>query len=264
MTDRDEGLLEDALQRLTDVAKKTEHANGTYSESEQQNRRMFLTQSALLNSTLGRYDQAVAAFNDLKAISPEKDRVDAYIVETYRSAKNLDKAMEHLQSAMKQSPDSRQLQLLNAELIAERGRVDEAIKAVQKLYAGGEPDLPILSTMAGIYERAKKFGEAQDVLNAAAKKFPRDDEVYFLQGALYERQKKYKEAEEAFRKALDIEKDNAAVLNYLGYMLADRGIRLEEALAMIQKAVDSDPNNGAYLDSLGWAYFKLNRPELAE
>ena len=33
---------------------------------------------------------------------------------------------------------------------------------------------------------------------------------------------------------------------------------------MIQKAVDSDPINGAYLDSLGWAYFKLNRVEMAE
>ena len=53
-------------------------------------------------------------------------------------------------------------------------------------------------------------------------------------------------------------------LNYLGYMLADKGIRLPEALKMIRKAVDLEPMNGAYLDSLGWAYFKLGEYELAE
>jgi tetratricopeptide (TPR) repeat protein len=53
-------------------------------------------------------------------------------------------------------------------------------------------------------------------------------------------------------------------LNYLGYMLADKGIRLPEALKLIRKAVDLEPTNGAYLDSLGWAYFKLGQYEEAE
>ena len=55
-----------------------------------------------------------------------------------------------------------------------------------------------------------------------------------------------------------------ATLNYLGYMLADKGIRLPEAVKLIRKAVDLEPMNGAYLDSLGWAYFKLGQYELAE
>jgi Flp pilus assembly protein TadD len=53
-------------------------------------------------------------------------------------------------------------------------------------------------------------------------------------------------------------------LNYLGYMLADKGVRLPEALKMIRKAVELEPTNGAYLDSLGWAYFKLGQYEMAE
>jgi len=53
-------------------------------------------------------------------------------------------------------------------------------------------------------------------------------------------------------------------LNYLGYMLADKGTRLPEALKLIRKAVELDPMNGAYLDSLGWAYLKLGQYELAE
>jgi len=53
-------------------------------------------------------------------------------------------------------------------------------------------------------------------------------------------------------------------LNYLGYMLADKGTRLTEALKLIRKAVELEPINGAFLDSLGWAYFKLGQYELAE
>ena len=81
---------------------------------------------------------------------------------------------------------------------------------------------------------------------------------------MYERQKEYDKAEKTFKKVIELNPKHAAALNYLGYMLADRGVRLDESLSLIQKAVDLDPNNGAYLDSLGWAYFKLNRVNEAE
>ena len=56
----------------------------------------------------------------------------------------------------------------------------------------------------------------------------------------------------------------AATLNYLGYMNADRGVKLDESLGFIKQALSLDPNNAAYLDSLGWAYFKLGKFDLAE
>jgi tetratricopeptide (TPR) repeat protein len=52
---------------------------------------------------------------------------------------------------------------------------------------------------------------------------------------------------------------NAEALNYLGYMFADQGVRLDEAQNLIKRAVDIQPNNGAFLDSLGWVYYRLNR-----
>src|SRR5260370_7279042 len=47
-------------------------------------------------------------------------------------------------------------------------------------------------------------------------------------------------------------------------MLADRNVRLEEAQELIRKALEIDPDNGAYLDSLGWVYFRLNKLDEAE
>ena len=70
--------------------------------------------------------------------------------------------------------------------------------------------------------------------------------------------------EAEFKKILQANPEHAGVLNYLGYMFADRGIRLQEAREYIVRALEVDPYNGAYLDSLGWVYFKLNQLDLAE
>ena len=38
----------------------------------------------------------------------------------------------------------------------------------------------------------------------------------------------------------------------------------DESVRLIARAVEKDPHNGSYLDSLGWAYYKLDRLDLAE
>jgi tetratricopeptide (TPR) repeat protein len=118
--------------------------------------------------------------------------------------------------------------------------------------------------MIQIYQRDKKFKDAEKTLLTAEKYFKNKEGYHFMLGSMYERQKEFDKAEKTFKKVIELNPKHAAALNYLGYMLADRGVRLEESLSLIQKAVDLDPNNGAYLDSLGWAYFKLNRVNEAE
>ena len=265
LLDRDKGHLEDALRLANDLIKKTEKANGRYTEGEKQNRRIFLINQGILNQTLGNYNDAIRTFQEAKNLTNEKDaRMDALIIETYRMAKNLDKAQQYAEQGLAAAPGNRQLQMVHADIIAERGKVDDGIKALQQLQKGNEQDLDVLAAMVSVYQRAKRYDDAQNVLNKAIQRFPNEEQVYFLQGSVYEKQKKDKDAEKAFRRALDLQKDDPAVLNYLGFMFADRGVHLEEAERMIQKAVQSDPTNGAYIDSLGWVYFKQNRLDRAE
>jgi tetratricopeptide (TPR) repeat protein len=56
---------------------------------------------------------------------------------------------------------------------------------------------------------------------------------------------------------------NAAALNYLGYMLADRGEKLNESVDLLKRALAIDPDNGSFLDSIGWAYYKDGKLDLA-
>jgi Flp pilus assembly protein TadD len=194
----------------------------------------------------------------------ERNRVDLMIADTYKEAKNIDMAEATIRTALQASPNSRDLQIAYADILSARGRTEESIQILQKLAAGQTPDMDLVSAIIGVYEQAKRFSDAQKTLDVAAKNYPQEKHIHFLQGALYERQDKVTEAEQAFRKALDLDRNDPSVLNYLGYMLADREMKLEEALSMVKRAVDSDPINGAFLDSLGWVYFKMNRMELAE
>jgi Tfp pilus assembly protein PilF len=89
-------------------------------------------------------------------------------------------------------------------------------------------------------------------------------EAWYMLGAIYERQKNFDQAEQQFKKVIEADPNNASALNYYGYMLADRSIRLDEATSLIQRAVHMEPNNGAFLDSLGWAYYKQNKLTEAE
>jgi Tfp pilus assembly protein PilF len=121
--------------------------------------------------------------------------------------------------------------------------------------------------IAQVYERARRYQEAEDAAHKAEAipGDPRENEMtWFLLGAIYERQKQFDKAEEEFKKVLNVNPKNAAALNYYGYMLADRGLRLDEAREMIQRALDQEPFSGAYLDSLGWVYYRQNKLDEAE
>src|SRR5262249_37310986 len=179
------------------------------SEAEKQNRRIFLVNQGMLNRDLGNFDTAVRTFQDVKTLTNEKDgRIEAVIIETYRMAKNLDKALQYSDQSLTENPGKRQLQLSHADLVAEKGRVDEGIRSLQQLQKGNDEDLDILSTMVSVYQRAKKWDLAQNILNTATQRFPDDEQVYFMQGCLYETQKKYPEEAKAFRKALELRKYN--------------------------------------------------------
>ncbi|MEE2638699.1 MAG: tetratricopeptide repeat protein, partial [Acidobacteriota bacterium] len=118
--------------------------------------------------------------------------------------------------------------------------------------------------LAGVYSEQDRVDDAVDVLTEAEERFPENTLIVFQLGAVLEQGQRYREAEGAFRRVLERNPDDAATLNYLGYMLAERGDRLEESVELIRRALEFDPNNGSYLDSLGWAYFKQDEFELAE
>jgi len=107
------------------------------------------------------------------------------------------------------------------------------------------------------YRILKDYGKAITSFHKAIELGGENAYFYFNLGVSYERAGMIDDAIIHLDKSVQLDDGNAVALNYLGYLLADSGIRLEEAKALIKKALDMDPENGAYLDSIGWVYFKL-------
>ena len=107
--------------------------------------------------------------------------------------------------------------------------------------------------------RRDKFAEAIAYYERVLTVHPDDYETNFNLAAAYERSAQYSKAEEIFEELLKQSPDDPVVLNYLGYMYADQGIKLKEAEKLIAKALKISPDNGAYLDSYAWVMYKLGK-----
>jgi len=113
------------------------------------------------------------------------------------------------------------------------------------------------------YSEAVKHFATAEVIGLATDPSLLDYRFYFQIGEACERNQEFKRADEYLQKCINLSPDFAEALNYLGYMLADRGEQLPRARALIERAVQLEPKNGAYLDSLAWVLFKQNQPQVA-
>ena len=260
-----EGKQQDAINALNELLTSTARKN--YSTGERGNRLVLLERLGLMYRGADQHDKAVETFRQIAELDPAAGgRAYAQIIDTLRAGKQYQKASTEADAAVKKYPDDRMVRGVRASLLAETGKTDEAIAEMKKLL-DGKNDRETYITLAQIYEKAKRYDEMQKAIDEADRLStdPEDkDAVAFMRGAMYEKRKDFDAAEREFRKVLDKNPKNASALNYLGYMWADRNVKLNEALDMIKKAVDLDPNNPAYLDSLGWVYYRLGDLEKAE
>lgn len=259
-----EGKRDEAIAALRTMLSDT--AKKSYTESEKNTRSMLLERLGGIYRNANRYTDAVETFRQLPQLDPGAGpRTAVEIIDTWRQAKDLNKAQEESSAALKKFPKDRMVKLAHASLLSDMGKIDEAVAELHALL-DGDKDREIHLTIAQVYEKGKRFSEMGKELDAAEQlsQSPQDKQtVIFMRGAMFERMKEYDAAEAEFRKVLDADPESAGALNYLGYMLADRDVRLDEAQKLISKAVELDPQNGAYLDSLGWVYYRQNRLEEA-
>lgn len=84
---------------------------------------------------------------------------------------------------------------------------------------------------------------------------------YYQYGITLERAGRFDEGSKRLEKSIEITpKENAEfaanTMNYLGYMWIEQGRNLDKAGELIRKANELEPNNAAFIDSLGWLNFK--------
>ena len=261
----EEGKTSEAITTLKKIVDAT--AKKSYDPAQKSARARMLEQLGALYRSNGQYDQAADTFRQVGAVDPElMPRAEAQVVDTYRIAKQYAKAQSAADAALKKYSNDRTVHEVHAQLLGDEGKTDAAVAELKGLL-DGKNDRELYIAMADIDQRAKKYDQSAEALDQAEKLSQTKEDksnVLFMRGAMYEREKKYDLAEQTFNKVLESDPTNASALNYLGYMLADRNVRLPEAQDYIQRAVKLDPNNYAFLDSLGWIYYRLNKLPDAE
>jgi tetratricopeptide (TPR) repeat protein len=266
-----QGRYDEAIPIMRDLLKKSEKTDGKYSNGERSNRAVFLERLGTIYRDQGNNQAANEIFRQIVALGGDENIERGYqqIIDTWREAKEWQKATDAAKEAVQKLPGSRDLKLVLASQQADMGEADKALKDVRAMLKGNAnpDDRQVYIALAQMNTRLRRFSDAEQSLDKAEQLATKADDkeyVWFLRGSTFEREKRYAEAEEQFKKVLASDSEHASALNYLGYMLADQNTKLEEALGYIKRAVDLDPANGAYLDSIGWAYFRLGKYELAE
>jgi len=268
-----QGRYDEAAKLLQSLITKTEKASevGT-SQNDRNNRAIFIERLGVIYREQENYPLAVETFRKMLTLGDENARSGYQeIIDSYRDAKQWPQATAAAKEAVQKLPNDRDLRMVLDAQLADMGEFDQAVADIRSMLKNGPEDRDVYIRLGIVYTRAKRWNDAAQALDKAEQLSTKpEDKAYvnFLRGDLYQRQKMYDQADTEFRKVLTVtpptDPQAAATLNYLGYMNADRGVKLEESLSYIKQALTIEPNNGAYLDSLGWVYFKLGKYDLAE
>jgi Tfp pilus assembly protein PilF len=148
-----------------------------------------------------------------------------------------------------------------AQLQSLRGEDGQAEEMLRALWLDNGEEIAARA-LAETLSAAERWAEAEAILNgliearAAAGQAP-DWALLYGRAVARDRSGDWPGAEADFRAAIELNPDEASLLNYLGYTLVDRGENLEEGLDLIQRAIALQPRSGYIIDSLGWAYYRL-------
>ena len=175
----------------------------------------------------GNLDRALSNYQQAILLAPNQPENYLHAAEMQLELKKFDDAILTLQQARHQFPLPQMTYSLGVAL------------STAKRYSDALP----------IYEAALQEAKTSqpEVLDAA---------FYFNYAVAAEQSNLVDKAAGLFKQCIELDPSKAAqAYNYLGYMYIDRNINLDEAGLMIKKALELQPDNGAYIDSLGWYYF---------
>jgi len=243
-------------------------------------------------------DSALSIFKLALEVSPSNVRIHREIARLYFQQELLTEAIPHIRAISELTPNdldaSRRLGILYFSLDS----LEQADSIFTKLVAAGDDEavnhfyLGQIAIQETDYDRAEneftKLTESADTvydswaglafvyrsMGDTAREIAtyrtglekmKDDQsrmaMLFALGATFEQSGRIDSAIATLERILKIDPDHHQALNYLGYTLADNGLRLEYARGLISQAVEMQPDNPAYLDSYGWVHYQLGNYE---
>lgn len=221
---------------------------------------VYLPASALMYQTND--DVAAVYFVLALALDPDLHPARTLLAQSLTQAGRQEQAIRVLREVPPGSPFYAAARGQLARALLQVERPDEALKVAAEALAA-KPERSLRLQLAGLYSAQEQYDEAEGILSeiiAEDTAAGREDwQALFMRGAARERLGNWTGSDADLWRAMELNPDNANVLNYLGYSWIDRGIRLEEGFDLIRRAVSLEPRSGHIVDSLGWAHYRLGQ-----
>jgi len=149
-----------------------------------------------------------------------------------------------------------------AIILIRQEKKKEAISFLEKSFQKIKyPTMYEIFDYAEFLKNNEKFKESikyySKVINIIDKKHDLYGQILDGRGVAYERTDQWNKAEADLLNSLNVEPNNAYVINYLAYSWIEKGINIEKSLNMLKKANELKPDDGYIIDSLGWALYKI-------
>jgi tetratricopeptide (TPR) repeat protein len=210
---------------------------------------------------LKRTRDADAALERLRRIAPDDPGMTARSLEVLARNGRATAGVPLADAWAKAHPGDYRGDMLVAQALLADRQVEPALARAHHATATAPDSLAPRILLGRLLQNEKRYAEAAEVWEAAVAHFPTVIGPGLDLAFCREQQGDLDGAERAAKAALDRDGNNAAALNFLGYLYADHNRNLPEAESLVKRAVEQDPDNGAYLDSMGWVYFRLGRLE---
>ncbi|MFQ6607280.1 MAG: tetratricopeptide repeat protein [Fidelibacterota bacterium] len=118
-------------------------------------------------------------------------------------------------------------------------------------------DFSVNYLLGSSYSMEKNYLLAKMSLQTALEISPDSRTTKHLLATVLNYLKEWEDMDKLYEELLAGNADDSQALNNYSYALAERGINLEKALEMANRAIQLEPNNAAYLDTVGWIYFRM-------
>ena len=150
-----------------------------------------------------------------------------------------------------------------AQIISKTRNKKEALNYItSKFEKIKNPNNKFIFDVANFYKNSKEYDQAIKhyslIINSLPEKAEIKSDLLYRRGASYERLKDYSNADKDLLRSLEINPDDAYVLNYIAYSWLERDYKIDKAIAMLENAYASKSDDPYIIDSIGWAYYLVN------
>ncbi len=223
---------------------------------------------AAMELQLGQLSQAeghLQRYIDLASVTPER-RPDLLrgLSQAYQSMAHIAVQQKDYQQAdawlqrVDYPDDVLQAQIRRAGLMAQQGKVEEAIALIHSQPERSKTDARTKrSAEVQLLRNHALYEQARIVLEDAIAQNPQDTDLVYDLSMVAEKMGNLEEMERLLRQLMAAKPDDPHAYNALGYSLADRNLRLSEARQLIAKALELAPGDPFITDSLAWTEFRM-------